>query len=49
MGDKVRHSVFGRGTVLNSRVVADDEEVSVVFESAGLKRLMASFAKLEPA
>ena len=49
VGDKVRHSVFGRGTVLNSRVVADDEEVSVVFESAGLKRLMASFAKLEPA
>ncbi|MCE5258951.1 MAG: UvrD-helicase domain-containing protein [Chloroflexi bacterium] len=46
-GDKVDHAIFGQGTVISSRIVGDDEEVSVVFEQNGLKRLMASFAKLE--
>ncbi|MHB9033842.1 MAG: ATP-dependent helicase [Anaerolineae bacterium] len=45
-GEKVSHAVFGQGTVISSSAVGDDEEVSVVFEQAGLKRLMASFAKL---
>lgn len=46
-GDKIYHNVFGEGTVIASRIVGDDEEVSVVFQNAGLKRLMASFARLE--
>lgn len=47
-GVKVNHPVFGLGTVISSRIVGDDEEVTVAFQDAGLKRLMASFAKLEP-
>jgi len=42
----VTHSVFGTGTVISSKVVGDDEEVAVAFEGRGVKRLMASFAKL---
>ncbi|MHB1356524.1 MAG: ATP-dependent helicase [Anaerolineae bacterium] len=46
-GVQVNHHVFGLGTVISSRIVGDDEEVTVAFQVAGLKRLMASFAKLE--
>ena len=45
-GESVTHSVFGTGTVISSKVVGDDEEVAVAFEGRGVKRLMASFAKL---
>jgi DNA helicase-2/ATP-dependent DNA helicase PcrA len=46
-GQRVRHSTFGEGIVIESRLQQDDEEVSVVFEDAGIKRLLASFAHLE--
>jgi DNA helicase II / ATP-dependent DNA helicase PcrA len=46
-GSLVNHHVFGSGTVISSRIVGDDEEVTVAFANAGIKRLMASFAKLE--
>ena len=46
-GVKVNHTVFGLGTVISSRIVGDDEEVTVAFQDAGLKRLMVSLAKLE--
>jgi DNA helicase-2/ATP-dependent DNA helicase PcrA len=46
-GQSVTHPIFGVGTVIASKVVGDDEEVSVAFEGRGIKRLMASYAKLE--
>jgi DNA helicase-2/ATP-dependent DNA helicase PcrA len=46
VGQKVFHSKFGIGMVIASRASGDDEEVSVVFEDSGLKKLMASFAHL---
>jgi DNA helicase-2/ATP-dependent DNA helicase PcrA len=46
-GLHVRHSTWGEGIVLNTRVDGDDELVDVVFESVGIKRLAASLAKLE--
>ena len=46
-GQRVRHPTFGEGIVIESRLQRDDEEVSVVFEDAGIKRLLASFARLE--
>ncbi len=48
-GDKVRHSVFGEGIVLGSKLIDGDEEVTVVFGAKGQKKLLASFAKLEKA
>ena len=46
-GDQVRHPKFGQGMVIESVVVGGDEEVTVAFEGQGLKRLLASFARLE--
>jgi DNA helicase-2/ATP-dependent DNA helicase PcrA len=46
-GQRVRHSAFGEGLVLQSRVDGADEIVTVSFEDFGLKRLMADLAPLE--
>ncbi|HIP97215.1 MAG TPA: hypothetical protein EYH32_08395, partial [Anaerolineae bacterium] len=46
-GERVRHSAFGEGIVIESRLRGNDEEVTVAFEEKGLKRLLASFARLE--
>jgi DNA helicase-2/ATP-dependent DNA helicase PcrA len=46
-GDRVRHPQFGEGIVLNSKLLGDDEEVTVVFESLGAKRLLTAFTDLE--
>jgi DNA helicase-2/ATP-dependent DNA helicase PcrA len=47
-GQRVFHAKFGEGIVVESRPSGDDdEEVSVVFGEAGLKRLLASFANME--
>jgi DNA helicase-2/ATP-dependent DNA helicase PcrA len=46
-GDRVRHRLFGEGIVIESKATRGDEEVTVAFEEKGIKRLLASFAKLE--
>jgi DNA helicase-2/ATP-dependent DNA helicase PcrA len=46
-GQRVRHATFGEGLVIESRIDGSDEMVTVYFERVGLKRLMASFARLE--
>ncbi|MFQ5459293.1 MAG: 3'-5' exonuclease, partial [Anaerolineae bacterium] len=48
-GDKVRHGTFGVGTVVTCAPLEGDQEVTVAFDGAGLKKLLASFARLEPA
>jgi DNA helicase II / ATP-dependent DNA helicase PcrA len=45
-GMKVEHGVWGAGLVLNSKIEDADEIVDVFFESVGLKRVVASIAKL---
>ncbi len=46
-GQRVRHSKFGEGTVIESKVTGGDEEVTVAFPGTGIKRLAASVAALE--
>jgi DNA helicase-2/ATP-dependent DNA helicase PcrA len=46
-GQKVRHANFGDGIVVSSKLVENDEEVTVAFTGKGVKRLLASFANLE--
>jgi len=48
-GDHVRHPSLGSGVVVSSTLRADDEEVTVAFPEKGVKKLMASFAKLAKA
>lgn len=47
VGDRVRHSVFGEGQILQAKDTGNDQEVTVMFRSHGTKRLLASMAKLE--
>ena len=47
VGEIVRHSVFGEGVVQDVQGVGDEEQVTVNFSSAGLKRLLVSLARLE--
>ncbi|MDH4068560.1 MAG: UvrD-helicase domain-containing protein, partial [Dehalococcoidia bacterium] len=47
VGDHVRHTKFGSGIVMNCSPVRDDQELTVVFEEAGVKKLLASLAPLE--
>jgi DNA helicase-2/ATP-dependent DNA helicase PcrA len=44
---RVEHPVWGEGMVLNSRMQDGDEVVDVFFSEMGLKRVMASLARLE--
>ncbi|MBI4731671.1 MAG: UvrD-helicase domain-containing protein, partial [Chloroflexi bacterium] len=46
-GMRIKHSIWGEGIVLNSRLQDGDETVDAVFESVGIKRMVASLAKIE--
>ncbi|TLN26609.1 DNA helicase UvrD [bacterium] len=46
-GQRVRHASWGEGLVISSRILDGEETVDVAFESVGIKRLIASLAKLE--
>ena len=46
-GQRVLHAKFGEGMVVESRQRGGDEIVTVAFEGAGVKRLMAGVAKLQ--
>jgi len=46
-GDRVRHVLFGEGVVVNTLLTNDDEEVTVAFDGRGVKKLLASYARLE--
>ena len=47
VGDTVTHVKFGKGVVTSLVSGGKDYEVTVDFESAGVKRMFASFAKLK--
>ncbi len=46
-GMRVQHSTWGEGMVLKSLLQDDDEIVDIFFAGIGLKRVMASLARLE--
>ncbi len=48
-GDRVAHAKFGTGTVVSTQPRSGDIEIVVAFESAGVRRLLQSFAPLERA
>ncbi|HCR81934.1 DNA helicase PcrA [Muricomes intestini] len=47
VGDRVRHIKFGEGTVEAITEGGRDYEVTVQFDKAGVKKMFASFAKLQ--
>ena len=47
-GDKVFHAAFGEGQVLSVKSMGADLLYEILFDgSAGIKKMMASYAKLE--
>ena len=46
VGDRVRHVKFGEGTVLDIKEGGRDFEVTVEFDTAGVRKMFAMFAKL---
>ncbi len=46
VGERVRHNVFGDGTVLWVKKISNDAMLEVAFDSVGTKKLMANFAKI---
>ena len=46
-GDAVSHSIFGKGTVISVREMANDAMLEIAFEKVGTKKVMAKFAKIK--
>ena len=46
-GDRVRHITFGTGEILSVRDMGADTLLEVMFDRAGTKKLMASYARLK--
>ena len=47
IGDRVQHQMFGQGVVINLSSNRDDQEITVAFDSHGVRHLLASLAPLE--
>lgn len=47
IGDRVRHRMFGSGTVLNATAMGGDTLLEIAFDKVGTKKIMAAFAKLK--
>ncbi len=48
-GDMVMHKKFGRGMILSVTPAGGDVKLEIVFDEAGTKSLMGSFARLKKA
>lgn len=46
-GDRVRHMTFGDGEVLSVKSMGADVLYEIMFDTAGIKKLMATYAKLK--
>ena len=46
-GDRVLHPTFGEGEVLSVKPLGADTLYEIMFDRAGTKKLMATFAKLK--
>ena len=46
-GMRVQHPTWGEGMILNSRLEDEEEIVDIFFENIGLKKVVASLARLE--
>ncbi len=46
-GDRVSHATFGEGDIISVKPMGADKLIEVIFDNAGTKKLMATFAKLK--
>ena len=46
-GDRIHHNIFGDGTILTVREMANDALLEIDFDKVGKKKLMANFARIK--
>ena len=46
-GDRVKHFVFGSGEIISVKPMGTDTLYEIIFDRAGTKKLMATYAKLK--
>ena len=46
VGDRVKHSKFGEGTIISAKKTGGDTILEIAFDETGTKKLMANFAPL---
>jgi DNA helicase-2/ATP-dependent DNA helicase PcrA len=47
VGDQVRHTVFGEGIVVSANSLRGDQELTIAFKGAGVKKLILSLSPLQ--
>lgn len=46
-GDRVKHPVFGEGTIVTVKKMSNDAMLEINFDKIGTKKIMANFAKMQ--
>ena len=46
-GGKVKHKMFGTGTVVQVKGKGDNLEATIAFETQGIKKVMVAYAPIE--
>lgn len=46
-GDRVKHNVFGEGTVADAKRMGNDTMLTINFDNGQSKKVMANFARIE--
>ena len=46
-GERVAHNIFGEGTIVSVKKMANDSMLEIAFEKVGTKKIMANYAKLK--
>lgn len=46
-GERVLHNIFGEGTIVSVKPMANDSMLEIAFEKVGTKKIMANYAKLK--
>ena len=41
------HNIFGEGTIVSVKPMANDSMLEIAFEKVGTKKIMANYAKLK--
>ena len=47
VGNRVSHNIFGEGTVLTAKRMANDTMLEIAFDTKGTKKIMANFARIK--
>ncbi len=45
-GDRIKHKIFGEGTVLSATPMGNDTLLEIAFDTKGTKKIMANYAKV---